>query len=84
MSSLANDREVQRLMREFLMCCNKTENAEAKGMDYSLLSAMHEQRRGAAAVVEEALVARGWVPPPNAAQPAAVPQPVRLPETAHR
>jgi hypothetical protein len=78
MSSLANDREIQRLMRDFLMCCNKTENAEAKGVEYPLLSAMHEQRRGAAALVEEALVARGWVAPARAAEP------VRLPETAHR
>jgi len=78
MSSLANDREVQTLMRDFLMCCNRTENAEAKGAEYSLLSAMHEQRRAAAGRVEEALLARGWVPP------LAVATPVRLPETAKR
>ena len=79
MSSLANDREVQRLMRDFLMCCNKTENAEAKGMEYSLLSALHEQRRNSAAEVEASLVARGWSPPSTVTA-----GPVRLPETAHR
>jgi hypothetical protein len=77
MSSLANDREVQTLMRDFLMCCNRTETAESKGAEYSVLSAMHEQRRTAAGRIEDALVSRGWAVPSVAA-------PVRLPETAHR
>ncbi|MCU1676158.1 MAG: hypothetical protein JWM93_916 [Frankiales bacterium] len=78
MSSLANDRELNTLMREFLMCCNKTENAEAKGAEYATLSAMHEQRRAAADRIEQALLARGWVPPLT------IVTPVRLPETADR
>ena len=78
MNSLANDREVQTLMRDFLMCCNKTENAEAKGVEYAVLTAMHEQRRAAASRVEEALTARGWAPPMS------IVKPVRLPETAKR
>ena len=60
------------------MCCNRTENAEAKGAEYGVLSAMHEQRRSAAALLEDVLVTRGWV------APATLISPVRLPETANR
>ena len=78
MNSLPNDREIQVLMRDVLMCCNRTENAEAKGAEYGVLSAMHEQRRVAATALEEVLVTRGW------AAPTTLVSPVRLPETAQR
>jgi hypothetical protein len=78
MNSLPNDREVQVLMRDFLMCCNRTENAESKGSEDAVMSAMHEQRRAAAARLEEVLTTRGWVAPTTLISP------VRLPETAKR
>ena len=86
MSSIANDREIQALMRDFLMCCNRTENAEAKGAEYGALTAMHDQRRAAATLVEECLLMRGWMSPTATSAPAqtVLPSPVRIPETAHR
>ena len=78
MNSLPTDHEVQVLMRDFLMCCNRTENAEAKGAEYAVITAMHEQRRAAATTLEAVLVTRGW------AAPTSLISPVRIPETAQR
>lgn len=77
MNQIAEDREVQHLMREFVMCCNRVDNIEARESDYATLSAMREQRRNAAKAIEEAFLARGWVPPLGSMA-------VRIPETANR
>lgn len=64
MATITLDRELQRTMRDYLTAANRVQNAEDRG-DVGQISELVREQTTAAQAYAQALMRRGWRPPPG-------------------
>lgn len=62
MPTMTIDNELVQAMRDYLVACNRVQNAEERS-DVSLISQLRQEQAEAARAYERTLVSRGWRAP---------------------